>query len=121
MDEVGWRSPKYSDTVVNLEATDWAGEVMDELAQANKVNNGDAVHLVHNNHPFGSDHMSFLNERIQAVLVINGDDEAYPNYHQSTDTVSNVSPDMVVQVGKLVLGGALRLSERTSATASRDI
>lgn len=110
MDEVGWRSPKYSTPTVNLESFDWSREVMEHLADASQTHNGQALAIVHNNAPFGSDHMSFLNRGMKAVLTINADDEGYPNYHKSSDTISNVTPEYAAQIAKMVFGGALRIA-----------
>jgi len=110
MDEVGWRSPKYSAPTVNLESYDWTREVMDHLEDASLTLNGDALTVVHNNAPFGSDHMPFLSRGMKAVLTINADDEGYPNYHKSTDTISNVTPEYAAQIAKMVFGGAFRMA-----------
>lgn len=109
MDEVGWRSPTLSEPTVNLESYDWTRDLMETLAQASLTHNGGALRVVHNSNPFGSDHMSFLDRRIPAVLTINGDDEAYPYYHTSADGLSSVSPDLVAQIARMNAGGLLRL------------
>jgi len=110
LDEVGWLSPKLKEPTINLESRDWTRKVMDHLASANAMLNDPALNVVHNSHPFGSDHMSFLNINIPAVLVINGDDEAYPNYHQSTDVISetNINMDYAAKVSRMVFGGLVR-------------
>ena len=41
--------------------------------------------------PFGSDHVSFLDAGIPAILLIDGDWAAYPYYHNTQDT-----PDKIV-------------------------
>jgi len=110
MDEVGWASPALSTPTVNLESFDWTKEVMDHLRMSSKTHNGDAIAVVHNAHPFGSDHMSFLDNKMQAVLTINGDDEAYPHYHQSSDTIENVSPKLCGMIGKMNLGALIRMA-----------
>ena len=110
MDEVAWRSPNLPTTTINLEAFDWASGVLENLAQASQAHNGDALRVVHSDYPFGSDHMSFLNRGMKAVLTINADDEGYPNYHKSSDTISNVTPEYAAQIAKMVFGGALRIA-----------
>jgi len=110
MDEVGWQSPSLDKATVNLEAYDWTKDVMDNLAQSSKDHNGDSLEVVHSNHPFGSDHMSFLSRGIPAVLTINGDDEAYPFYHTSGDKIEQVTGSLVAKVAKMNLGGLLRLA-----------
>merc|ERR1719375_377666 len=110
MDEVGWVSPSVQTPTVNLESFDSAEEVMQQMAQASQQHNGANLGMVHNGAPFGSDHMSFLQRDLPAVLAINADDEAYPAYHQSTDTSEKVSPGYVIQIAKTCLGGLVRLS-----------
>uniref|UniRef100_A0A7S2J6K6 Peptidase M28 domain-containing protein n=1 Tax=Alexandrium andersonii TaxID=327968 RepID=A0A7S2J6K6_9DINO len=110
MDEVGWESPALARPTVNLEAYDWTEEVMEHLAQSSEEHNGESLVVVHSNNPFGSDHMSFLNRRIPAVLTINGDDEAYPCYHQSCDKIELVSGELVSKIAKMNMGALLRLA-----------
>jgi len=110
LDEVGWKSPKLSKTTVNLESYDSSDPVMRELRQSTQTHNGEKMDVIHNGSPFGSDHMSFLNDGMQAVLTINGDDEAYPHYHQKSDTIENVDPEMMAMIGKMNLGATYRLA-----------
>lgn len=110
LDEVGWISPKSSTPIVNLESYDWTKEVMEHLAQSSKDHNGKALEVVHSSNPFGSDHMSFLDRSQPAVLTINGFDEDYPDYHKSSDRISNVSPTMLKLVSRMNLGGLMRLT-----------
>jgi len=109
MDEVGWLSPNMEATV-NLETYDWANDVMEHLVHACQDHNGDALKVVHNNAPFGSDHMSFLDLGMHAVLTINGDDEAYPNYHQSSDTIENVNTEYCAAIAKMNMGALIRMA-----------
>jgi len=115
LDEVGWASPSLSTPTVNLESFDWTKEVMDHLRESSQTHNGDAMAVVHSNNPFGSDHMSFLDNEMQAVLTINGDDESYPHYHQSSDTIENVSPELVSMISKMNMGALIRLAGIRSA------
>jgi len=108
LDEVGWKSPNLDKPTVNLESYDWTREVMSNLALSSQMHNGDKLNVVHSNNPFGSDHMSFLDKKIKGVLVINGDDTKYPNYHQSTDTIENVDMPYALAVTKMVFGGVMR-------------
>jgi len=110
LDEIGWKSPSMSKPTVNLESYDWTRGLMTHLYQSSQMHNGDGLNVVHSNHPFGSDHMSFLDEQVPGVLVINGDDESYPNYHQSTDTIDNVDMDYASNITKMIFGGAVRMS-----------
>merc|ERR1719437_250324 len=83
---------------------------MDHMYNSCIDHNADALAIVHNNAPFGSDHMSFLNQKMQSVLAINGDDEAYPNYHQSSDTIENVTPDYATRIIKMNMGALIRMA-----------
>eukprot|EP00928_Gymnodinium_smaydae_P014774 TRINITY_DN15430_c0_g1_i1.p1 TRINITY_DN15430_c0_g1~~TRINITY_DN15430_c0_g1_i1.p1 ORF type:complete len:467 (-),score=46.85 TRINITY_DN15430_c0_g1_i1:215-1615(-) len=120
MDEVGWVSPALARRTVNLESYDTSKEILDHLAQSSKLHNGDGLNIVHSNNPFGSDHMSFEDNDMRAVLTINGDDEKYPNYHQSTDTIENVNFGYATQIAKMAMGAVYRMSrlqEQKSAHA----
>jgi hypothetical protein len=111
VDEVGWRSPAMAHPTVNLESYDWAKqEVLEHLAQASGKLNGGSLKVVHSNQPFGSDHMSWLDRDMKACLVINGDDENYPDYHMSSDTMSNVDIPYTAMNAKMILGGVMRMS-----------
>jgi len=66
--------------------------------------------IEHSSNPFGSDHMSFLNQQVPAALMINADDEAYPDYHKSSDTIDNVDTGYVALIAKASLGGLIRLA-----------
>jgi hypothetical protein len=110
MDEIGWKSEKLSKYTVNLETTDELGtNVMNHLRHASNDHNGDDLEVVHNAHPYGSDHMSFLDNNMEAALTINGDDEAYPFYHRSDDTINNVSPKLLSKISKMNYGGLMRM------------
>jgi len=110
MDEVGWLSNKLEGPTVNLESYNWASNILEHLAQSSKTHNGDDLTVVHSSNPFGSDHMSFLSRSLPAVLTINGDDEAYPNYHQSTDTIANVNKSLMHLIGRMNMGALLRVA-----------
>ena len=110
MDEVGWLSNKLEGPTVNLESYNWASNILEHLAQSSKTHNGDDLTVVHSSNPFGSDHMSFLDRAFPAVLTINGDDEAYPNYHQSSDTIVNVNKTLMHLIGRMNMGALLRVA-----------
>jgi len=112
MDEIGWRSkaPGFEKPTVNLESTDAQTEMMDHLRHSSETHNGDAIAVVHNGSPFGSDHMSFLDNGMSSVLVINGDDEQYPDYHKSTDRIENVDADLMMMITKMNMGTLMRMS-----------
>jgi hypothetical protein len=112
LDEVAWKSPNIEGgaDVVNLESFDWASDVLEQLAQASKTHNGDTLSVTHSGHPFGSDHMSFLQKGYQSVLSIHGDDEGYPFYHSSEDTMANVNAVLYTKIVRMNAGALLRLS-----------
>jgi len=112
MDEIAWRSPSSKDQgpVVNLESYDWAKHVLNHLAASSKDHNQEKLIVTHSGNPFGSDHMSFLDLRYQAVLTIHGDDEGYPNYHQSDDNMEKVDPELYTLIMKMNAGALIRLS-----------
>lgn len=110
MDEIGWRSPNEKLPTVNLESYDWTKALMDELYASSKRHNKGALRITHSGKPFGSDHMSFLSRNMPAVLTINGDDTAYPNYHSSKDTIENVDFDFLTMITKMNLGALVNLA-----------
>jgi len=110
MDEVGWLKPGTGTPMVNMESYDWTDGVMEHLAQSSLTHNGNQLSIEHSNNPFGSDHMSFLDRGMPAVLTINSFDEEYPNYHKSTDTISNVNASMVMLIARMNMGGLLRMA-----------
>lgn len=112
MDEVAWRSPRYPTPTVNLESYDWASDVLENLAQASKTHNTGNNHLdvVHSSNPFGSDHISFLSKGVHGVLSIHADDNAYPDYHSSSDSMKNVNATLLTQITRMNLGALLRLA-----------
>jgi len=117
MDEVGWLSDKLPKPTVNLESYDWTAEEMDHLASSSWQHNGKALDVVHSSNPFGSDHMSFLRHNVSAVLTINGDDEAYPDYHSSEDKISNVNATFMHQIAKMNMGALMRMAGVQTATS----
>lgn len=110
MDEIGWLSSKLNKPTVTLESREMSREMMDHMAHACKDHNGDDLQLIHNASPFGSDHMSFLDHDMQSVLTINGDDEGYPFYHTSQDTIENVKPEFAASITKMNMGALIRMA-----------
>lgn len=121
MDEVGWRSPSEKEPTLQLETYDtklktvekpfgkMTEELMNEITSAN-ARNEIGLRITHSNHPFGSDHMSFLSKHIPALLTINGDDTAFKHYHQSSDTIDNVDFDYLEKITKVNLGALINLA-----------
>eukprot|EP00466_Bigelowiella_natans_P000954 jgi/Bigna1/88440/estExt_fgenesh1_pg.C_320036 len=122
MDEIGWSSDKLDGHTVTLETREFAeNPVMNHLAAASEKfnsakfidNNGVAggnLNIVSSFNPFGSDHMPFLNVGKAAVLTINGDDEAYPNYHKKTDTIENVDKQLAIKITRMNLAALIRIA-----------
>lgn len=48
--------------------------------------------VVISTHPFGSDHMPYLDAGLRTALAIENDWDDYPHYHRSTDTPANLGP-----------------------------
>lgn len=49
---------------------------------------------------FGSDHVSFQDAGIPAILAIDLDWDEYPYYHRVTDTADKIDPDFGVQIAR---------------------
>jgi len=118
MDEIGWVSTNLDKTTVNLESLPWTAELMNHLAASCRDHNRDSLKVIHNSAPFGSDHMSFLDQNMQSVLTIQGDDEAYPHYHKSSDTFDHVTPGYASQIVKMNMGALLRMAGVQENTTS---
>jgi hypothetical protein len=111
MDEIGWASPNYKKLTVNLESYDTLGRnVMNHMRHSVADHLGDSIDVVHNSGPYGSDHMSFLSNDMECALTINGDDEGYPFYHKSGDTIDNVNADLLTKTAKMNYGALMRMA-----------
>mmetsp|Transcript_10979 Transcript_10979/g.15264 ORF Transcript_10979/g.15264 Transcript_10979/m.15264 type:complete len:515 (-) Transcript_10979:153-1697(-) len=115
MDEIGWASDKFPEHTVTLETREFSQPYMEHLAAASGEYNGKSSELGKLNiqssyTPFGSDHMPFLNNGRPAVLTINGDDEAYPNYHKPTDTIENVNLKLATKIARMNFAALLRMA-----------
>ena len=49
-------------------------------------------------HPFNSDHVSFLDANVPAVLTIEGTDDANHNIHSANDTLAHINFDLALEV-----------------------
>eukprot|EP00928_Gymnodinium_smaydae_P012449 TRINITY_DN14512_c0_g2_i1.p1 TRINITY_DN14512_c0_g2~~TRINITY_DN14512_c0_g2_i1.p1 ORF type:complete len:470 (+),score=106.08 TRINITY_DN14512_c0_g2_i1:108-1517(+) len=112
MDEIGWvtEDPNFGKQTVNLESRSTSDAIRDHMASVSQEYNGDSLEIIHSNNPFGSDHMSFLDRNIPAVLTINGDDEGYPSYHKSSDTIEKVTISYATKIVKMNAGAMVRMS-----------
>ncbi|CAJ1442213.1 unnamed protein product [Effrenium voratum] len=112
MDMIGWRNPRFPADTVTMETKRWASGFFPLLAQSNNVNNRGNLKLLYSLKPYGSDHESFLNRGMPAILLIDndGDAEAYPCYHKACDEKSNVDARLATEICKMNLGAFLRIA-----------
>jgi len=60
--------------------------------------------------PFGSDHVSYLDQGMPALLAIDQDWDRYPNYHRTTDLPSAIKKDILYDITRLELAvGAMKV------------
>lgn len=52
-------------------------------------------------HPFNSDHVSFLNAAVPAVLTIEGTDDANSSIHSANDTLAHIDFSLAVEILKM--------------------
>ena len=88
MDMVGYSDRYYG---VKIEGTRDATiqKLMNKMA-GNTREYAPELEVALSHYSFGSDHVSFQNAGIPAVLVIERDDTDYAEYHKSTDTVDHL-------------------------------
>ncbi|MBX7222130.1 MAG: Zn-dependent exopeptidase M28 [Blastocatellia bacterium] len=65
--------------------------------------------------PFGSDHVSFLDAKLPAFLVIENDWDAYPAYHKVSDTPSMISPAMARESLRVVTAWTYEMANLAEA------
>jgi Zn-dependent M28 family amino/carboxypeptidase len=49
-------------------------------------------------HPFNSDHVSFLDAQVPAVLTIEGTDDANHHIHSANDTLSHINYALALEI-----------------------
>jgi len=110
MDMIGWRNPRFQTDTVTMETKTWAADMFASLAQSNVLNNGNRLKLLYGLDPYGSDHESFLNRAMEAVLTIDndGDENAYRCYHRTCDTIIQVSTRLATEISRMNMGAMLR-------------
>ena len=54
-------------------------------------------------HPFNSDHVSFLDANIPAVLTIEGTDDANHHIHSANDTLAHINFDLALEILRMNL------------------
>jgi len=112
LDMVGWLSTnaEFPTPTLTLETKPWSTDVTEEVAQVSKEYNGDRLNLQVNTAPFGSDHMSFLNKNLHAMLAIHGDDTRYPAYHSSQDVLENTNQKLMGMITRSCAGALMRIA-----------
>jgi len=112
MDMIGFRNPRFPTDTVLIETKNWAKELCNPLAMANQVNNNGRLKVTFSSNPFGSDHMSFLNNRLPATLLIDNDGDVYKYscYHRSCDSMENLDLRYATDIARMNLGAALRVA-----------
>lgn len=56
-------------------------------------------------HPWGSDHVPFLDAKIPCFLLIESEYDANPNYHKTTDLIDDVNPRLVSAIVRTLATG----------------
>lgn len=74
---------------------DFAGVFVDVAAEVTKLR------VATSYNPFGSDHVSFLDAGLPAILAIDSDWNRYPHYHKSTDTPDKLTPELAHEILKM--------------------
>jgi Zn-dependent M28 family amino/carboxypeptidase len=86
---------------VLLEGAALSQSVIDGLADAAATYS--ALKVQTSLHPFNSDHVSFLDAKIPAVLTIEGTDDANHHIHSANDTLAHVNFDLALAVLRMNL------------------
>lgn len=107
LDEVAFKKDNYA---VTLETHENSRNVMDHLAESNRIHNDGKLETVFSYEAFGSDHMPFLNKGLKAVLTINAHDSEYSEYHKSSDTIPFCDAELGFMITKMNTGAILRLA-----------
>ncbi len=81
---------------VLLEGAPLSHRIIDGLSQAATTYTQLAVET--SLHPFASDHVSFIDAGIPAVLTIEGADSTNGNVHSGADTIDHVNYDFAIQI-----------------------
>jgi hypothetical protein len=100
MDMIGYSKDESLDVL--LETSERFKPLHDQLLAASRLVDG--LHAYSSFNPFGSDHMSFINQDISAILTIDYDWESYPAYHRTGDTIDKVSREMGTAILKMNAG-----------------
>ncbi len=97
MDMIGYSKDDSEDVL--LETSQEFKSLSAQLARVSTLVPGLKYFTTFN--PFGSDHMSFIDNSIPAILTIDNDWGDYPAYHRTSDTIDKVSRDMGTAILKM--------------------
>lgn len=119
MDEVGWKAGDHFGVQLETKNVDNNNRLKDMLGREGKAHNTD-LEITQSYNPYGSDHMPFINKGLPAVLLINTDDEAYPNYHQRSDELNeqNINYDLMHKIAKMEVATVAKIANPKSNTAA---
>jgi len=94
MDMIGKRNTPTPSVL--LEGASLSQSVINGLAEAAATYTSLQVQTSLN--PFNSDHVSFINANVPAVLTIEGADDANENVHTANDTLNTIDYDLAMQI-----------------------
>ena len=101
---------------VLLEGADLSQPLMNELADA--ASSYTSLSVLQSLNPFASDHVSFLNASMPAVLTIEGTDSANSNVHTANDTLTHIDLSLAVDIVKMNLATTAKfLGQATHASS----
>ncbi len=92
---------------VLLEGAPVSRSLMRELAEAAATYTSLTVQTSEN--PFNSDHVPFINERIPAILTIEGTDSSNTNIHTINDTLDHINYGLALDIIRMNLAAASKL------------
>ncbi len=65
--------------------------------------------------PGGSDHSAFIELGIEALALMTSGGGGHPDYHDASDDVEKIDPEILAKTGRFVLQGVLNLANETQA------
>jgi hypothetical protein len=113
MDMIGYSADSTLDVLFESNAT-WSA-YLDQFAAA-AANYVPELRVTLSTHPFGSDHVPYLNAGRKTVLAIENDWDIYPYYHRSTDTADHVGPNAQAMGGAILETSVAVLAELAGAS-----
>jgi len=100
MDMIGYTADTDLDCL--LETDPFAQSLLDPYVDA--ANEYTQLRIVTSLFAWGSDHVPYLDAGIPALLTIENDWSAYPDYHRTTDLPANLTIAMAVEILKMNVG-----------------